>query len=168
MNGFKRKIKKRNLDDLVLRKRPRRLRLDEKKQYTYAMVGTIPAGKYFSTITGIEYKPTWYGYSGVEVYYELIDEEFCYNVANGMLSDDEERKPYYVKQFYPEKTQHFSSFVNAMTEALGYDKFIIEESVGVTEWVTFSYNKHGYGSLSGRVPYEWDELMGRMTDEEDE
>ena len=143
----------------LVRRNPRRFKSQGLGKYKFPIYDDIPAGDYYSKITSIKETITKSGKEAVEVFYEIKDGTTCYKIANGILPEDAENKPYYIKQVYPEGTQYYDDFVDSMAEALEKEDFEIDEVIGVTEYNTLSYDKGDIGGFSRRCPCEWEDLI---------
>lgn len=128
-------------------------------KYKFPICDEVPSGNYFSKITGIKTTTTRAGKPTLEVLYEIKDGIICYKIANGLLPQDAENKPYFIKQSYPEDTQYYDEVIDALSEALGVDTFEIGEAVGVTEYVALSYDKSVIGGFSKRTPCDWEDFI---------
>ena len=165
MYGIKRNVKmnpivkKENKINPIVTKNPHRLKSNGFSKYKFPVYEEVPSAKYFSKITDAKYTVTKSGKDAVEILYEIKDGVTCYKIANGILPDDTQNNPYYIKQVYPEGSQYYNNFVDSMAEALDKNDFELDEVIGVTEYTTLSYDKSDIGGFSERVPFEWDDFI---------
>ncbi len=133
-------------------------------KYRYPIYGDIPGGWYVSKITDAKMGTTRKGKSSIEVYYEIEPVSQCYKRMNDLLKDNYKDERYYIKQSYPEDTQFYDDFADAMADALGKDAFDLSETIGVTEQIQLTYNNYNnFGGIDGREPIKYEDYI--KTDE---
>ena len=161
-------VKSREKVEPIVKKPPRNFKSKGLGKYKYPNCYEIPAGKYFSKITDVRFSKTQTGKDAVEVFYEIKDGKTCYEIANGIIPNDTENKPYYIKQKYIEGTKYHDEFTDSMAEALEEYTFKVDKVIGVTEFITLSYDKSDIGGFSDRTPLEWDDFIISNQDIQDE
>ena len=138
-----------------------------KSKYVFPTYPDIQSGYYFSKIDEAKPTKTKSGDDAIEVFYEIKNGVTCYQIANGMLPKDTEIETYYIKQVYPTGTQYYEQLVDSMAEALGNRKFYVEDIIGVTEYVSLSYNNSNIGGFNERYPFEMEDFIQQDIEQTD-
>lgn len=137
-------------------------------KYKYPVFDKVPSGWYVSRIDAAKYGTTSSGKPCIDVYYKIEHESQCYQRVNGLIKDDYEMEYSYIKQSYPEGTQFYDDFVDAMFESLGNNKFSLSEIIGVTERIGISYRPHSdIGGIDERCPIDEDDYIHIVEDTQD-
>lgn len=175
MYGIKRNVKignkvvgAANKVEPIVKKNSRKLKSNGYGKYKFPIYDDVPAGNYFSEVKAANPTITKSGKEAVEVFYEIKDGTTCYKIANGILPEDAENKPYYIKQVYPEGSQYYDNFVDSMAEALNKDEFDYNDIVGITEYNTLSYDKGDVGGFSKRMPFNFEDFIEENQEDEED
>lgn len=127
-------------------------------QYKFPLEHAVPEGVYVSKIAHVKHSVTGKGTPAIEVYYDLKPYDQCKREVNGWAKPTDKKVTHHIKQKYPEGTEYYDEFVDAMADALcadDDDDFEFDAIKGVDELVFLKYKTDGgLGNIEKRKPID--------------